>query len=79
MKRRRRFWKWLVIWTRAVAIEEARKKRVLQEIQEWNMLNGSLDESDSLWNDDTSSDESSTVGSYGSDCGDGDCGDGCAF
>lgn len=79
MKRHRRFWRWLAIWARAVAIEEARKKRILREIQEWDILNSPSDESDSLWNGATSCDESSIAGYYGSDCGDGDCGDGCAF
>lgn len=40
MKRHRTFWKWLVLWARAVAIEEARKKRIIREnLDAWNRNN----------------------------------------
>lgn len=40
MKRHRTFWKWLVLWARAGAISEARKKRIMSEnLDTWNWEN----------------------------------------
>lgn len=40
MKRHRTFWKWLVLWARAGAMSEARKKRIMREnLDTWNREN----------------------------------------
>ncbi len=36
----RSFWKWLVLWARAVNMDEARKKRIMREnLETWNREN----------------------------------------
>lgn len=40
MKRRRSFWKWLYLWSRAGAIADAHKKRIIREnLATWNRYN----------------------------------------
>ena len=40
MKRHRTFWKWLILWARAGAMSEARKKRIIHEnLDVWNQEN----------------------------------------
>lgn len=76
MKEGRSFWKWLVLWCRAGAMEEARKKRIMREnLETWNRHNRNFikkcEREDANTTYGPSADESSTVGCYGSDCGDG--------
>ncbi len=78
----RSFWKWLVLWARAGAIAEARKKRIMREnLETWNRENRAFikkcEREDARRIDQgkfgygPSADESSITGFYGSDCGDG--------
>lgn len=83
MKKGRSFWKWLYLWARAGVINDIREKRINQEILEsmtkiWDEeCKDYVDEDDYR---EPSADESSAVGYFGSDCGDGgDCGDGSAI
>lgn len=40
MRKKRSFWKWLILWARAGTMEEARKKRIMREnLEEWNRMN----------------------------------------
>lgn len=40
MKEGRSFWKWLVLWIRAIAMAEERKKRIMREnLETWNREN----------------------------------------
>lgn len=76
MKRTRSFWKWLLLWARAGALAEAREKRIWREnLDTWHRNNRDFIrkcERENARNiDRPSSDESSTVGFYGSDSGDG--------
>ncbi|HAP20289.1 MAG TPA: hypothetical protein DCR27_03350 [Lachnospiraceae bacterium] len=76
MKRKRSFWMWLALWARAGALAEARKKRIMREnLDTWNDYNRDFirkcEREDDRKGGRPSSDESSTVGYYGSDAGDG--------
>lgn len=76
MKRKRSFWKWIVLWARAGAFEEARKKRIMREnLETWNRYNRGFirkcEREDAAALSRPSADESSAAGFYGSDCGDG--------
>ena len=77
----RSFWQWLVLWARAGAMAEARKKRIMHEnLETWNRENRDFirkcEREDARRIDqgkfgcEPTADESSTVGFYGSDCGD---------
>ncbi len=85
MKKGRSFWKWLYLWARAGVIEEERRKRDIREYQEeWHRENRAFirqcEREDARMYSGTSADESSAVGYFGSDCGDGgDCSDGSAI
>lgn len=84
MKRKRSFWRWLVLWARAGAFEEARKKRIMREnLETWNRYNRGFirkceREDDTAGFDNSSADESSVIISASiattmmSDSGDGD-------
>lgn len=76
MKRKRSFWKWLILWARAGAIEEARKKRIMREnLETWNRYNRDFirkcEMEEARHHREPSADETSAVGFYGSDSGDG--------
>lgn len=76
MKRKRNFWRWLVLWARAGAMEEARKKRIMREnLDAWNENNRDFiracEKEDEKNIRKPSADETSTVGYYGCDNGDG--------
>mgnify|MGYP000553659835 FL=1 len=79
MKEGRSFWKWLVLWIRAIAMAEERKKRIMREnLETWNRENRAFIEKCNREVDylvdhggHPTADESSTVGFFGSDCGDG--------
>ncbi len=76
MNRKRNFWRWLVLWARAGAIAEARKKRIMREnLEAWNKNNRDFirecEKEDEKISRKPSADETSTVGFYGSDSGDG--------
>lgn len=76
MKRKRSFGKWLVLCARAGALAEARKKRIMREnLETWERYNRDFirkcEREDARNSGNPSSDESSTVGFYGSDPGDG--------
>ncbi len=75
MNRRRSFWKRLVLWARAAAFEEARKKRIMREnLETWNRYNRGFikecERDDAAASARPSADASSTAGFYGSDSGD---------
>lgn len=79
MKRKRSFLKWLNLSIRAAMIEEIRKKRILREnLETWNRMNRGFirkcEREEAKRRNRASSDESSTVGFYGSDSGDGSIG-----
>lgn len=72
MKRKRNFWRWLILWARAGAIEDARKQRIMREnLETWARYNQSFitkcEREDATISTNPSADESSTVGFYGSD------------
>lgn len=74
MKRKRSFWRWLVLWARAGAMEEARKKRIMREnLDAWNSNNRDFirdcEKEDEINITKPSADETSTGGYYGSDDG----------
>lgn len=76
MKRKRSFWKWLNLSIRAAMIEEIRKKRINREMLETYMRiieerNREAEKEDGECFGHPSADESSTVGYFGSDSGDG--------
>lgn len=76
MKRKRSFWKWLILWARAGVMAEARKKRILREnLATWNHYNRDFirkcEKEDAKAASTLSNDEYSTVGFYGGDSGDG--------
>ena len=74
MIRKRSFWRWICICSRAGLINEARKKRIMQgNLTTWNKMNRGFIEKcnreDATRIYGTSADEESAVG-YGSDSGD---------
>lgn len=76
MKHSRSFWRWLIVWARAGALAEAREKRIMREnLETWDRYHRQFiiksERKESRRYDSPSADESSTVGGYGSDSGDG--------
>lgn len=76
MGRKRSLWRWLMLWARAGVIEDARKKRIMREnLETWNRCNRDFikqcEREDAAASSGPSADESSTVGFFGSDSGDG--------
>lgn len=76
MKRKRNFWRWLILWARAGVIAEARKKRIMREnLDAWNRYNRDFIRKCEKEEDKNarkpSADETITVGYYESDTGDG--------
>ena len=85
MKTGRSFWKWLLLALRASALKDARSKRIMQEnLETWNRYNREFIKKcereedrkiDKMLEGYSSTsrhvDESSTVGCFGGDCGDG--------
>lgn len=76
MKTGRSFWKWLLLTLRASALKDVREKRIKIEILEsWIKIqrdsNRGYNDKEDRNSRRTSSDESSTVGCFGGDCGDG--------
>ena len=72
----RSFWKWILLVLRASALKDAREKRIKIEILEsWIKIqrdsNRGYNDKEDRNSRRTSSDESSTVGCFGGDCGDG--------
>ena len=74
--RGRSFWKWLVLTSRAIVIADIHHKRLMREnLEMWNEAN--REEIEKFNREDwtriskPSSDESSTCGHFGGDCGDG--------
>lgn len=77
MKRHRTFWRWLELLARAEVIKDFRRKRIMREnLETWNRENRKFIEKENRREfarstKGPSADESSTVGHYGCDSGNG--------